>query len=76
VTRLLGDSDVDVPSRELGIPEGFHPHGTRNEILADLGLTAQDVARRLIEWVSRLDDEGPGPSVALPDAGERDTSGS
>jgi 1-deoxy-D-xylulose-5-phosphate synthase len=65
---------VDTPSRELGIPEGFHPHGTRNEILADLGLTAQDVARRLIEWVSRLDDDGPARDVSVTDAEQQDVA--
>lgn len=53
VTRLLADHEVGTPSRELGIPEGFPPHGTRAEILGELGLTAQDIARRLTEWVSR-----------------------
>jgi 1-deoxy-D-xylulose-5-phosphate synthase len=76
VSRLLVDSDVGTPSRALGIPEGFHPHGTRAEILADLGLTAQDVARRLIEWVSGLEDEIPAPSVTISEAEERDASGS
>jgi 1-deoxy-D-xylulose-5-phosphate synthase len=55
------------------VPEGFHPHGTRAEILADLGLTAQDVARRLIEWVSRLDD-GPADDVTVTE--ERDVADS
>jgi 1-deoxy-D-xylulose-5-phosphate synthase len=76
VTRLLADSDVDTRSREIGIPEGFHPHGTRNEILADLGLTAQDVARRLIEWVSRLDDDGPARDVSVTEAQQDAADGS
>jgi 1-deoxy-D-xylulose-5-phosphate synthase len=76
VTRVLADREVDTPSRELGIPAGFHPHGTRGEILADLGLTAQDVARQLIEWVSRLDDEGPAPDVTSVEPDRRDATGS
>jgi 1-deoxy-D-xylulose-5-phosphate synthase len=31
---------------------GFHPHGSRTEVLAALGLTSQDVARDVIGWVS------------------------
>jgi 1-deoxy-D-xylulose-5-phosphate synthase len=76
VTRELADHDVATPSRELGIPEGFHPHGTRAEILGDLGLTAQDVARRLIEWISRFDDEGPAGDVPSLDAEGRDAGSS
>jgi 1-deoxy-D-xylulose-5-phosphate synthase len=40
--------------RDLGVPVGFHPHGTRAEILTALGLTAQDIARNVTGWVSSL----------------------
>ena len=55
VAQLLRDNDVDTPVREIGVEIGWHPHGTRNEILADLGLTPQDVARRLTEWMTVLE---------------------
>jgi 1-deoxy-D-xylulose-5-phosphate synthase len=63
IAKALRDADVWVPLRDLGVPQGWHPHGSRNEILADLGLTAQDVSRQVTEWVSRLDDQG---SLAVP----------
>ena len=50
----LRDAGVEVPLRDFGVPVGFHPHGSRAEILAALGLTAQDVAREVTEWASRL----------------------
>jgi 1-deoxy-D-xylulose-5-phosphate synthase len=56
VASTLRDAGVDVPLRDLGVPAGFHPHGSRAEILAALGLTAQDVARDVTEWISRLED--------------------
>ena len=56
VASTLRDTGVDVPLRDLGVPAGFHPHGTRAEILAALGLTAQDIARDITEWVSQLED--------------------
>jgi 1-deoxy-D-xylulose-5-phosphate synthase len=62
VSQLLGDHDVDTPVREIGIDPGWYPHGTRAELLADLGLTAQDVARRVTEWVSRMPDTRPAPT--------------
>jgi 1-deoxy-D-xylulose-5-phosphate synthase len=55
VAALLRDAHVDVPLRTIGVPDGFHPHGTRAEILSGLGLTAQDIARDITEWVSGLD---------------------
>ncbi|MGQ0837913.1 1-deoxy-D-xylulose-5-phosphate synthase [Actinokineospora sp.] len=54
LAALLRDSDVDVPLRDLGIPNEFHAHGTRDEVLVRLGLTAQDIARRVTGWASDL----------------------
>jgi 1-deoxy-D-xylulose-5-phosphate synthase len=68
IGQALRDADVDIPLRDLGVAPGFHPHGSRAEILADLGLTAQDVARNVIEWVSRLDDDPSATDV--PAVGE------
>ncbi|MEV4637074.1 1-deoxy-D-xylulose-5-phosphate synthase [Actinoplanes sp. NPDC049548] len=56
VASTLRDAGVDVPLRDLGVPVGFHPHGSRAEILASLGLTAQDIARDVTEWVSQLEE--------------------
>jgi 1-deoxy-D-xylulose-5-phosphate synthase len=57
VASAMRDAGVEVPLRDFGVPAGFHPHGTRNEILTALGLTAQDVAREVTEWVSRLEPQ-------------------
>jgi 1-deoxy-D-xylulose-5-phosphate synthase len=66
VAKAMRDAGVRVPLRDLGVPAAWHPHGSRAQILADLGLTAQDVARDVTGWVSQLDDAvaDPGP-VAL-----------
>ncbi|AGZ45306.1 1-deoxy-D-xylulose-5-phosphate synthase [Actinoplanes friuliensis] len=56
VASMLRDAGVSVPLRDLGVPAGFHPHGTRAEILTSLGLTAQDIARDVTEWVSQLEE--------------------
>ncbi|MBM2617795.1 1-deoxy-D-xylulose-5-phosphate synthase [Actinoplanes sp. LDG1-06] len=57
VAAALRDAGVEVPLRDFGVPTGFHPHGTRAEILTSLGLTAQDVARDVTEWVAKLDQQ-------------------
>jgi len=64
VASMLRDRGVDVPLRDFGVPAGFHPHGTRAEILASLGLTAQDIARSVTECVSRLDYVSPERQTA------------
>ena len=69
IAKALRDADVWTPLRDLGVPLGWHPHGTRGEILAELGLTAQDVARQITEWVSRTEPALRAPVV--PAAGTR-----
>ncbi len=56
VAQRLRDAGVGTPVREVGVEPGWHPHGSRTEILADLGLTAQDVARQVTGWITHLDD--------------------
>ncbi|MBV9206660.1 MAG: 1-deoxy-D-xylulose-5-phosphate synthase [Actinobacteria bacterium] len=53
VARLLRDHDVDVPVKTFGLPQEFLPHGTRNEVLEEAGLTAQQLARQITEAVAR-----------------------
>ncbi|HEY0639872.1 MAG TPA: 1-deoxy-D-xylulose-5-phosphate synthase [Pseudonocardiaceae bacterium] len=60
LAAALRDAGVDVPLRDLGIPQRFLDHASRAEILAELGLTAQDVARRVTEWAAgRLREDEP-----------------
>jgi 1-deoxy-D-xylulose-5-phosphate synthase len=56
LTQALHDRDRDVPVRTLGLEQRFFPHGSRGQVLADAGLTEQDVARRITEWAARLAD--------------------
>jgi 1-deoxy-D-xylulose-5-phosphate synthase len=56
IAGRLREADVAVPVHNLGVPADWHPHGNRTEILAALGLTAQDAAREITERVSRLED--------------------
>ena len=53
LSQALRDADVDVPVRDIGIPQRFHDHATRAQLLTDVGLTAQDIARRVVETVAR-----------------------
>jgi 1-deoxy-D-xylulose-5-phosphate synthase len=47
VCRLLRDSHADVTVRTFGLPQQFIGHGTRDEILADAGLTAVSLAEAI-----------------------------
>ncbi|MGH3379855.1 MAG: 1-deoxy-D-xylulose-5-phosphate synthase [Actinoallomurus sp.] len=53
VARLLRDGDVDVPVRTFGIPQAFLDHAKRAQILQDIGLTPQGLARDITAAISR-----------------------
>jgi 1-deoxy-D-xylulose-5-phosphate synthase len=63
LTQALQDRGVDVPVRALGLPQAFLEHGSVGQVLADAGLTEQDVARRIAEWTAVLAERSEG-SVA------------
>ncbi|MEU5696957.1 1-deoxy-D-xylulose-5-phosphate synthase [Actinosynnema sp. NPDC020468] len=63
LAAALRDADVATPLRDLGVPQEFHQHGERGEVLADVGLTAQDVARRVTEWVAAAHPAEVGAAV-------------
>jgi 1-deoxy-D-xylulose-5-phosphate synthase len=70
LAAALRDADLDVPMRDLGIPNEFHAQGTRSEVFVRLGLTAQDVARRITEWAA--DRIGVRPADAEQSIEERE----
>ncbi|MFC6238267.1 1-deoxy-D-xylulose-5-phosphate synthase [Longivirga aurantiaca] len=55
IAQALRDAEVDVPFRDFGIERRFLDHGTRATVLGELGLTAQDVSRAVVETVARLE---------------------
>lgn len=62
VARALRDADLDIPVRTFGIEQRFLEHAKRDRILAQMGLDAQGLARKLTEIVAQraeqsLEDE-------------------
>jgi 1-deoxy-D-xylulose-5-phosphate synthase len=55
VAQALRDAGIDVPCREVGVPAMFPAHGTVAQVRTEIGLTAQDVARNVVEWMAKLD---------------------
>jgi 1-deoxy-D-xylulose-5-phosphate synthase len=54
VSAALRGAEIDIPCRDVGLPQEFYEHASRGEVLADLELTDQDVARRITGWVAAL----------------------
>jgi 1-deoxy-D-xylulose-5-phosphate synthase len=55
IAQALRDAGVDVPLRDFGIPPRFLDHASRAEVMAEIGLTAPDIARQVTGLVSKLD---------------------
>ncbi|HZG05037.1 MAG TPA: 1-deoxy-D-xylulose-5-phosphate synthase [Streptomyces sp.] len=55
ISQALRDAGVDVPLRDFGIPPKFLDHASRAEVLAEIGLTAPDIARQVTGLVAKLD---------------------
>ena len=54
VSAALRRAEIDVPCRDIGLPQEFYEHASRGEVLAGLGLTDQDVARRITGWAAAM----------------------
>ncbi|MFF0106394.1 1-deoxy-D-xylulose-5-phosphate synthase [Streptomyces hirsutus] len=55
IAQALRDAGVDLPLRDFGIPPRFLDHASRAEVMAEIGLTAPDIARQVTGLVAKLD---------------------
>jgi 1-deoxy-D-xylulose-5-phosphate synthase len=55
IAQTLRDTGVATPALQFGVPCRFIEQATRAQVLAEIGLTAQDVARAVAEHVAGLD---------------------
>jgi len=58
-----------VPLRDFGIPPRFLDHASRAEVMAEIGLTAPDIARQVTGLVAKLDGL---PHTRLRSTGQSD----
>ena len=65
VRQVLREAGIDTAVDELGVPDEFIPHASRDEILADAGLTAAKIAQDVVAQVL-----GTRIPIARPTAGE------
>ena len=62
ISEMLRDAGVSIPLHSIGVPLEFIEHSKRGEILNDIGITAQNIARSVVEWSSSLKAEMQIPS--------------
>ena len=64
--NTLRRKEIDVPCRDVGVPQEFLPHGSRGELLSDIGMTDQHIARQITGWIAALNN-----SVSEREVGQR-----
>jgi 1-deoxy-D-xylulose-5-phosphate synthase len=52
VSAALRRAEIDVPCRDLGLPQEFFAQASRGEVLTDVGLTDRNIARQITGWVA------------------------
>jgi 1-deoxy-D-xylulose-5-phosphate synthase len=53
ISEMFREAGLNVPIHSIGVPLEFIEHSKRSEILSDLGITVQSVARNIVEWNSQ-----------------------
>ena len=56
LAQELRSAGLGTPVREFGIPQAFLPHGGRGELLKEIGLSPQNIARYAVEAIVRADE--------------------
>lgn len=54
LSAALRGAGVDTPCRDLGVPQRFLDHASREQLHHELGLTCEDVVQRVSHWVKSL----------------------
>jgi 1-deoxy-D-xylulose-5-phosphate synthase len=62
VSQAIRAAGVDTPTREIGIPVVFPAHGKVPEVKVAVGLTVQDIGRRIVEWSALVQRSGDSSS--------------
>jgi 1-deoxy-D-xylulose-5-phosphate synthase len=52
VSAALRRAEIDVPCRDVGLPQEFFAQASRGEVLAEVGLTDRNIARQITGWVA------------------------
>ena len=54
ISEMFRDAGLMVPIHSIGVPLEFIEHSKRSEVLNDLGITAQNITRSVVEWSSSV----------------------
>jgi 1-deoxy-D-xylulose-5-phosphate synthase len=53
LSEVFREREIDIPIHSIGVPLDFYEHAKRAQLLDEMGITAQSVARQLVTWFSK-----------------------
>jgi 1-deoxy-D-xylulose-5-phosphate synthase len=56
ISEMFREAGLATPIHSIGVPLEFIEHSKRAEIMSDLGITAQNISRSIVEWNSVSSD--------------------
>ena len=56
ISEMFREAGLATPIHSIGVPLKFIEHSKRAEIMSDLGITAQNISRSIVEWNSVSSD--------------------
>ncbi|MDK8510590.1 1-deoxy-D-xylulose-5-phosphate synthase [Corynebacterium bovis] len=54
VQQALNEAEVDTPVRHVAVPQEYLDHGSRTEVLVELGMDGDGVEKRVLDWTRNL----------------------
>jgi 1-deoxy-D-xylulose-5-phosphate synthase len=67
IAQELRYAGIQVPVRDFGLPQRFLQHAKRPALLAEVGLTGQDLAREIAGLIAAIDAPSHEDLATLPD---------
>lgn len=66
LSEMFRTVGLNIPIHSIGVPLTFIEHSSRAEILSDLGITAQNIAREIVAWSSASTSPSSTVGVEMP----------
>lgn len=66
LSEMFRPAGLNIPIHSIGVPLTFIEHSSRAEILSDLGITAQNIAREIVAWSSASTSPTSTVGVEMP----------
>ena len=67
LAKELRDAGITTPLRDMGVTPGWHPHGTRGQLLEDLALTPHAIGKTTMELLERIGHASYGADAPQPE---------